>query len=280
MVLGELELRGPAGEPVDWRRTLASHGVATLPPNRLDEGEWTLDSTIAFPDGRARSVRLRQARPGWAEVLLIGAEPVLGDSVRLLDAATHLLRLGDDLSRFYARARRDPELGWVVAGAGRMLRGQTVFEDVVKTICTTNCSWAATERMVGALVEDLGQPDGSGRHAFPSPEAMARAGEPFYRERARAGYRGPYLQALAAQVTEGRLDLEALRDPVLSDAEAEDRLLALPGVGPYATAHIMLTALGRYRLLVLDSWTRPTYARLSGRRAGDRAVQRRFARFG
>jgi hypothetical protein len=28
----------------------------------------------------------------------------------------------------------DVELGWCVAGAGRMLRAPTVFEDVVKTI--------------------------------------------------------------------------------------------------------------------------------------------------
>ena len=31
-LLAELELRGPAGEPVDLRRTLLSHGVAALPP--------------------------------------------------------------------------------------------------------------------------------------------------------------------------------------------------------------------------------------------------------
>ncbi|MGH7611243.1 MAG: DNA-3-methyladenine glycosylase family protein, partial [Candidatus Dormibacteria bacterium] len=53
-----------------------------------------------------------------------------------------------------------------------------------------------------------------------------------------------------------------------------------PGVGPYAAAHIMLTSLGRYHMLVLDSWTRPTYQRLIGRAASDTAIRRRFARFG
>ena len=42
-VLKELTARAAAGEPVDFRRTLASHGVATLPPNRIDEAAWTLE---------------------------------------------------------------------------------------------------------------------------------------------------------------------------------------------------------------------------------------------
>ena len=63
----------------------------------------------------------------------------------------------------------------------------------------------------------------------------------------------------------------------------ERRLLALPGVGPYAAAHLMLL-LGRSHRLVLDSWTRPKYARLQGKPPGrlvaDRTIERRFRRYG
>jgi hypothetical protein len=38
-------------------------------------------------------------------------------------------------------------------------------------------------------------------------------------------------------------------------------------------------ALGRYQRLILDSWTRPTYAKLNGRAASDQAVERRFRRY-
>jgi N-glycosylase/DNA lyase len=192
-----------------------------------------------------------------------------------------MLRLDEDLSAFYAVAAEDATLAWVVAGAGRMMRSPTVFEDVVKTICTTNCTWAATERMVGAIVGELGEePAGAqGRRGFPPPAAMAAAGEDFYRDVARAGYRGAYLRDLAADVAEGRLDLETLGDPELPDAEAAERLLALPGVGPYATAHVMML-LGRYRRLILDSWTRPTYRRLAGRpRVTDKGIERAFRRY-
>ena len=259
MSAAELALRGPAGEPVDLRRTLASHGVAALPPNRIDEDAWTLETTLPLGP-----VRVAEADPGSVAVEPAAALPVVR---RMLD-------LDEDLSGFYARASDDPELAWVTRGAGRMLRSPTVFEDVVKTICTTNCTWAATVRMVTALVDQLGG------GAFPTPEAMAEAGEDVYRDVVRAGYRGAYLRALAEGVAAGEIDLEALLDPELPDDEAAARLLALPGVGPYAAAHAMMLV-GRYSRLILDSWTRPKYARVNGgRKAADRTIERRFRRYG
>jgi 3-methyladenine DNA glycosylase/8-oxoguanine DNA glycosylase len=193
-----------------------------------------------------------------------------------------MFRLDEDLSGFYALVAADGELSWSAGGAGRMLRAPTVFEDVVKTICTTNTAWSGTRKMTHALVDNLGVKAPGGRRTFPTPEAMAEVDEGFYREVVRAGYRGPYLKQLATDVAEGPIDLEALLDPDLPDDEAAARLLALPGVGPYAAAHVMLTSLGRYSRLVLDSWTRPTYYKLSGARSAlkDATIERRFKRYG
>ena len=279
ITLGELALVGGGGEPVDLRRTLASHGVASLPPQVLDEEAWTLEATLPVGGGNARTVRLGAGRPGHARVELLGGRAAADERRTLLATVRHMLRLDDDLTGFYEVAAADPELAWVTTGAGRMLRSPTVFEDVVKTVCTTNCSWALTTKMVSAFVEHLGDQAPDGRRAFPSAAAMAAADEAFYREVARSGYRAPYFRQLAASVATGVVDLEALTDPELPDDEAAARLLALPGVGPYGAAHVMLTSLGRYSRLVLDSWTRPTYARLNGRRAKDATIERRFRRY-
>jgi 3-methyladenine DNA glycosylase/8-oxoguanine DNA glycosylase len=261
-----LKLVGAGGEPVDFRRTLASHGVAELLPNRLDEAEWTLETALAV-DGEARMVRVREGRPGFAQV---------DADADLLGVVRHMLRLDEDLSRFYAMIADDDQLAWARLGAGRMLRSPTVFEDVVKTVCTTNCAWSGTVRMVTALVEHLGV---EGR-TFPDAATMAAAPDAFYTEVARAGYRGPYLRAIAAGVADGTLDLEALDGRSdLPDEEVAERLLALPGVGPYAAAHIMMLV-GRYGRLILDSWTRPKYSSLTtGRKISDRTIERRFRRY-
>jgi 3-methyladenine DNA glycosylase/8-oxoguanine DNA glycosylase len=267
----ELELTGAGGEPVDLRRTLASHGVADLPPNAIDQQAWTLTTTLARPNG-ATTVTVDGGTDGHARVR--GSGPRAG----VLETIRHMLRLDEDLSPFYVLARADPQLAWTAAGAGRMMRSPTVFEDVVKTICTTNCAWSATVRMTTALVEHLGEQAPDGRRAFPTPPAMAAPSDDFYRDVVRAGYRAAYLRSLAAAVAEGRLDLEALNDRELGDDEVAERLLALPGCGPYAVAHMMML-LGRYSRLILDSWTRPTYARLNGRKAGDGTIERRFRRY-
>ena len=262
-------------------RTLSSHGVASLPPSTIDEDSWTLEVTLPVPRG-ARTVRVSPAADDRARVEVLGADASPPMRERLLRQLRHMFRLDEDLSSFYAVARDDEALGWAALGAGRMLRSPTVFEDVVKTICTTNCAWGGTVRMVTALVDELGTvAAGTKRRTFPTPSAMAGAGSRFYKDVARAGYRGAYLRKLADDVASGALDLEELNDRDLTDEEVEARLLALPGVGPYAAAHVMLTSLGRYSRLVLDSWTRPTYAKLVGRKqVTDKTIARRFKPYG
>ena len=271
-----IELLGRGGEPVDLARTLLSHGVADLPPNAVAKDGTALDTVLPVA-GDAWPVRVVAGGSGFATLQAADDAPL--DALE--PVIRHMLRLDDDLSGFYLVAAGDPTLAWAAAGAGRMMRSPTVFEDLVKTICTTNCTWSATERMVGALVSVLGTPvrDARDRRTFPAPEVMAEAGDEFYRDVAKTGYRGPYLRAIAADVAEGRLDLEALNDPALPDALVAEQLLALPGVGPYACAHLMML-IGRYRRLILDSWTRPTYRRLAGRpRVTDVGIEKAFRRY-
>jgi N-glycosylase/DNA lyase len=274
----QLPLVGARGEPVDLKRTLLSHGFVELPPMRLDESAATLEVTL-LADGRsARTIEIAPGRRGHARLSVIGPAPSKRLADELVARSRHVLGLDEDLSEFYELVQLDPDLSWAAEGAGRMVRSPTVFEDVVKTICTTNCAWSATRRMVDALVRNLGEPAPGGRHAFPTPTAMAEADERFYKEVVRSGYRAPYFRALAAGEAEGRLQLDSLLDPELSDDEVAARLLALPGVGPYATAQMMML-LGRYSRLILDSWSRPKYAKVTGHDASDQLIERRFERY-
>lgn len=277
-----IELVGAGGEPVDFPRTLLSHGVADLPPNEI-ASDGTRLRTALPAGGDAWLVELAADEVGRARLSSSPSATAPPAALRpaLIAQIRHMLRLDEDLSAFYLVAAADPGLAWAAAGAGRMLRSPTVFEDLVKTICTTNCAWSATVRMVTVLVGELGTPvvGAPERRAFPAPATVAEAGEPFFRDVARAGYRGPYLRAVADDVASRRLDLEALRDPAVSDQEVADRLLAIAGVGPYAMAHMMML-LGRYHRLILDSWTRPKYRRVSGRsRVTDKGIERAFRRY-
>ncbi|MBA3350406.1 MAG: DNA-3-methyladenine glycosylase 2 family protein [Actinobacteria bacterium] len=274
---------------MSFARTVLSHGVAMLPPMVVEPSGSSFSVTLGLSQTSARTVSVVPVESARAALTTAGRNPGRLQRMRLLALVTHILRLDEDLSTFYELCSEDPALSWAIQGAGRLMRSATVFEEVVKTICTTNCAWSATERMVGALVEHLGTaapgptaPGPAGR-AFPSPQAMAEAGEGFYREVARTGYRGRYLLALARSVAAGEIDLEEIGAAPREDVPDEEilaRLTALPGVGPYAAAHIMMM-MGRYSQLVLDSWTRPTYARLAGKKTvKDASIVRRFRRYG
>lgn len=283
-----IPLIGPGGEPVSFIATINSHGIATLPPAKGNGDTATeLQITLRLADGTIRTVRLAHDSPKSISVEVLGDG--VFDSPAVLAAVRQVLRLDQDLGPFYALARKDPLLTWVTDGYGRMMRCQTAFEDVIKTILTTNCSWSATIRMIERLVGELGEPDPHleeespfGR-AFPTPAAMASRDEAFYRNVIRAGYRAPHLVKLATSVANGDLDLEALAGTAAAgvpDDEFEKQLRTLPGVGPYAAAHIM-QMLGRYSRLILDSWTRPNYARIIGVESiSDAEITERFAPYG
>jgi 3-methyladenine DNA glycosylase/8-oxoguanine DNA glycosylase len=268
--------------------------LGRLAPNEIDDAGTSLTTTLAL-NGAARTVRIVEDPPGSLAVRLWErrrpAREVLAPRTTkaLAVALRRMFALDDDLAPFYAAVAADDDLAFATKGIGRMLRSPTVFEDVIRTVCTTNCAWSATIRMIEALVAHLGkaapgtpQTDWRG-HAFPTPEALAEADEKFYKDVVRAGYRGPYFRKLGELVASGAIDLESWFDlprTELADHELEKRLLALPGVGPYAAAHVMLLR-GRRSRLVLDSWTRPYYARLIGKKkVSDKTIARRFKRYG
>jgi N-glycosylase/DNA lyase len=257
-----------------------SHGWYDLPPFEFDESTWTLTRVIDIDRGRPVTVTIR----GLKGTLSVVASRALGKraTARVIRDVRHMLRLDDDLSSFYDIVGREPEFAWIASSAaGRLLRAPTVFEDLVKTVCTTNCSWALTSKMVQSLVAALGSPSSDGRRAFPSPESMASMSEKFYRDEVRSGYRAPYLKELAGRVASGSLDVEAWLTSDLSTPELLCEMTKVKGVGPYA-AENMLKLVGRYDGLALDSWVRAKFARMrnGGREISDKRIARFYSRFG
>jgi N-glycosylase/DNA lyase len=257
-------LSAPAG--FDFDATVRSHGWYDLPPFHL--GESRLERVLVS-DGEAHDVVIRMR---GARIAVDAGPDVRADVARML-------QLAEDLTPFYALTDEDPALAYARArGAGRLLRGPTVFEDVVKMLCTTNCSWSLTRVMVGRLVDELGRRAPSGRRAFPTPAEMAQADERFFRDVVRAGYRAPHLVWIAKRAASGALDLEQL--PVGDAETVRDRLLGLPGIGPYA-ADNLLRLFGRYGYLGLDSWCRGRLKELYPRtRDVDAFARRRYRRYG
>ena len=263
----------------NFERTVLSHGWCELLPFELDRPNWIL--TRVLDVGRARPVTVRISAGKRGLKVVTSREVNQTAAAGIVRDVRHMMRLDDDLQEFYVAMSADADFAWITnEGAGRLLRSPTVYEDLVKMICTTNCSWALTEKMVTALVNELGRKSDDDRKSFPNAQTMSEQSEAFYRDKIRAGYRAPYLKELAQRVASLEIAVETWlsTDAALPDLIKE--MKTVKGVGNYA-AENLLKLIGRYDGLALDSWTRAQFAKMrnQGRSASDKKISRFYARF-
>jgi N-glycosylase/DNA lyase len=245
-----------------------SHGWYDLPPFSYDAAKSCLSVVVAGP--ATVSFRVREGR--------LEASGGASNRAALEGLARRVFSLDVDVAAFVAMLGDKPELSRALSrGGGRMLRAPTLFEDAVKMLLTTNCSWAATRGMVLRLVALAGD----GGAAFPSPGAIARLRPRTVREKVRCGYRAQALSRLARRIDSGKLDLSVWERRQTPAADVREAIMGEHGFEPYA-AEGLLRILGRHEYLALDSWVRKQYRRLhpGPARTVDRAVARRYARFG
>jgi 3-methyladenine DNA glycosylase/8-oxoguanine DNA glycosylase len=261
--------------------TVYSHGWCALPPFSIDKEKRTL--RLVAPDGHGGNERIVLREANGKLTFTPGPGKHSPHRVAGLSASlSSILRLEESFGPFYAEAKRYPRYRWVVKlGAGRLLRCSTVFEDVVKMICTTNCSWALTEIMVKAFVDKLGQRVRGGDPAFPSAEAIASCSESYLRKEIRCGYRAPYLLELSRKISNGTLEIEQWRASTIPTEELFKEVRAIKGVGEYAAGNI-LKLLGRYDYLGIDSWARTKFYETfrDGRKVKDSTIEKHYAPFG
>ena len=273
----ELTIKTPS--TFNFQRTVISHGWYGLLPFEFDRQKWKLVRVL----DRGSQPPVTVTLTGTKRSVKVTTDTTLAkkDSEKVLSDVRHMLRLDENLEHFYSSTKNDTDFGWIAAqGAGRLLRSPTVFEDLVKMICTTNCSWALTEKMVTSFVEKVGRDTTDGRKSFPSAEALAEKPLSFFVNEIRAGYRAEYLKELVGRVASGELDVEAWLKSDLPTAELVKEIKGVKGVGNYA-AENLLKLLGRYDGLALDSWTRAKFfqVRNNGRKTTDKRIARYYSRF-
>ncbi len=286
------KITSAAPTPFDFAGTVYSHGWAVLDPNRWDDNRLALIRTERLGPGRVVHLTVRGS--GRADRQRIRIDVAHDGEMRAEErravrrSIRRMLRLDEDLGPFHAQCRQ-AGARWEAAshGLGRLLRSPSVFEDAVKTICTTNVQWGGTKAMLRRLTQRLGESGPlSGAdpvafsNSFPTPAAIAAA-DGRTLAGARLGYRAPYIRELAERVTAGELDLEELLTRDASTDEVRRALLDIKGVGPYAAA-TMLMLLGRYDHLAVDSVYRTFVSRryFEGGQPSDREAEQVYAEWG
>jgi AraC family transcriptional regulator of adaptative response / DNA-3-methyladenine glycosylase II len=200
-----------------YRRTLAlGRGVGTVELEPLD-GRGTVRLRLRLDDLRDLALVVQRCRhlldldvdPGAVSAVL-GADPLL----RPVVATNPGLRVPGTVD------------GWEIAV--RAVLGQQVSVTAARTLAG---------RLATALGAPLAEPERELTRVFPRPESVAEA------DLSAIGIttaRAETLRALAGAVAAGELVLDRGADR----EEVRERLLALPGVGPWTASYIGMRALG------------------------------------
>lgn len=271
----------PARKPFNFTSVVNSHGWRQLAPFSYDENANLLCYILQLSSGRVIELKLSDAVDG------INVETDKLDRAEqkeVKDKVTWMLALDMDFSRFYAASRGEPKLRRAKQRSlGRVLRSPTVFEDVIKTILTTNTLWAATKNMTQKLVDRFGAPyhRDTEKRAFPTPASVAASSPEVLKEAIRVGYRAPAIHQLAVRVASGQLDLESLKASTVPTLELRKELLTINGVGPYAAANLLMI-LGRHDFIPIDSYALKMVSHewYKGESITVREVEKRFEKWG
>jgi 3-methyladenine DNA glycosylase/8-oxoguanine DNA glycosylase len=270
-----------ARPPFNFLSVVNSHGWRQLAPFSYDEETHTLSYLLRLSNGRVAALKLREGVDG---VLVETAKLDRPERKEVADKVTWMFGLDMDFARFYAAARGEPKLARAKKRAvGRVLRSATLFEDVIKTILTTNTLWAATKNMTLKLVNEFGESlsDDATKKAFPTPEAIAASSPEAIKEKIRVGYRSPAMHQLAVRIASGTLDLESLKTSNLPTLELRKEFLKINGVGPYAAANLLLI-MGRTDFIPIDSWALKLVSQewYDGKPVTPKDVEKHFERWG
>lgn len=262
----------------DFKATVFGHGWYQLLPFEFDPEKQSLKTVINYQ--KPFSCEIFETEN--ALQIEVDDELDIETETELLKTIGHIFRFDEQLNDFYKLVKTDKNLKWIASQkSGRLLRSPTVFEDLVKTICTTNCSWALTKIMVTNLVEKLGEVSKNGKRSFPRAEAMAKMPVEFYKEEIRSGYRASYFKELAEKAVEGNFNAEDWLKSELSTKELKKEMKKIKGVGNYA-AENLLKLLGRYDGLALDSWLRGKfYEKYNDKQiCADKIIESHYEKFG
>src|SRR5215213_197763 len=140
--------------PPDFRYlpTVLSHGWCVLHPFSYDEAG-TLSRIQKLSDGQIVRFDVRADTTSSGLIITSEAKLTRKQQQEIGTVVARVLSFDHDLTPFHDLIRAHPTYGWIeTAGAGRMLVSPTVWEDLAKTLLTTNTTWAMTKSMVARLV--------------------------------------------------------------------------------------------------------------------------------
>jgi DNA-3-methyladenine glycosylase II len=242
MAQARLSVRGP------YDLELSLRAMASFSPDP-PQGALAVMRVPARLDGHPAAIEIRQVRRKPPE--LVASSPDIRRWRAVRDAAEWVINAQLDLVPFYRMVAADRVLGPIASRYRGLkpVRPASLFEMAVIAVTEQQISLAAGQRIRARVVERFGE-RAHGLWFFPRPDALARASLETLRGCGLSGRKAEYIRDLARSVTNGSIDLEALkRSP---DDEVRAVVNGIRGFGRWSTDYILIRGLGRVDVVPAD----------------------------
>lgn len=262
--------------------TVFSHGWHELLPFRFDDDQNKLIRVNKLKSGRIVELQIYEDELNLnisVDALKDGLN--IEETKEIITTVSEMLNLNQDFSEFYDLLRKHKSHKWISRNSlGRLLISPTVWEDVVKTLLTTNTTWDVTKIMCKRLVS-IGEEFSEGINCFPTPIEIASMDINILNEKIRIGYRGEYLLNLANSICDKGIDLESWRNKDVSTMDLYKQIKSIKGFGDYAAGSI-LKLLGRFDKIGIDTACRSVFKERysNGQQISDKNIQDYYNKFG
>lgn len=252
------------------------HGWIYLSPFSVCDDK-SIDTYLRLKKGKSIKVKIKTSEGDIFTTITISTqerkEISEGDRDVLKGQIKRMFCLDQDFTEFHNICRNIPDLNFVhTENCKGMLRSPNAFEDLIKTICTTNCDWRNTKKMCSALCSL----DGGN---IPTPKEILRYNEPALSKLVPLGYRAKTVLEVSRLTDEGKLDLDKWAKEK-DYSRIRKSLISIWGIGDYCVNHL-LVMLGDFSFIPIDSevlkYLRETYFR--GRQVSEKEAVKPFEQF-
>jgi len=241
------------------RKTVLSHGWINLPPYRYNYENNILVRTEFISNNM---VELFISQRDNCVKVKVKSEVKLDNFTKneIKAKVQNILQLNIDLNEFCALTKNKSKnvFRYLNAGGGRFLTGISLFEDVVKTLLTTNTTWNQTVNMTENFICQFNRIkyQASMICGFPTYCEFRRIKPKTIVKNLRFGYRNEYLENIINKFLE--MDGFVNDDKITTINE----LKKVKGIGKYSIAHIKCL-MGIFDEIPIDSEV-IKYAKLKG----------------
>jgi DNA-3-methyladenine glycosylase II len=183
-----------------------------------------------------------------------------GQRAELSDTIKWMLSVDEDITQFYALAKKDALIKALVNDLYGMksTRQPDIFQRLILAVTLQMAPIARSNQMMELLIKEYGEAarfDRKQVSCWPSAERIAEASVGELEKRCKLGYRSKSLKAIAEAIQEGFPSTWELEN--MSPEEAKNKLMELRGIGEYS-ADIVSPHSG----FALDVWSARIFSML------------------